>query len=180
MGEQGLEHFGLMGELLVAALRGLFALVYAALHELHVRHDELEVDDVDVPGGVGAALDVDYVLVVEAPDDMDYGVRAAYVLEELVAQALAVARALYETGYVDELNDGGGVLLGRVQVAQEVQALVRYGDDADVWLYGAEGVVCALRARVGYRVEQCALADVGQADDAEFHVSYLLSFQSGR
>ena len=87
---QALEDLGLAGELLIAALRGLLRFVYAALDQLHVGHDEFEVDDVDVARGVGAAVHVDDVLVVEAAHDVDDGVRAADILEELVAQALAL------------------------------------------------------------------------------------------
>ena len=41
MGLKALEHLGLVQEFLVSALAGLLRLVYAALDEFHVRHDEL-------------------------------------------------------------------------------------------------------------------------------------------
>ena len=164
--KQALEDLGLVQGLFVPALRGLFGLVYAALHQLHVRHYQLEVDYVYVARRIGAALDVDYVLVVKAAHHVDDGVGAADVLQELVAQTLAVAGALDQAGYVDELYHRRGVLLGVVHIAQEVQPLIRHGDDAHVRLNGAERVVRALRAGICYRVEQCALADVRQTDDS--------------
>ena len=173
VGQEALEHLGLVQELLVPALRGLLRLVYAALDELHVGHDELELDYLDVARGVRAALDVDYVLVVKAAHDVDYRVRAAYVLQEFVAQALALGRALHQARYVHELDDRRGVFLRLIELREEVQPLVRHGDHADVGVYRAEGVVGALRARVGYGVEQRALAHVGQTHYAELHISYL-------
>ena len=166
MGQQALEHLRLVGEFLVPALGSLFTLVYSPLDQLHVGHDELQVDYIYVARRVGAALDVDDILVVKAAHHVDDGVRAAYVLQEFVAQALAVAGALDKPGYVHELYDGRGVLLGAVQVAQEVQPLIGHSHHADVGLDGAERVVGALRARVGDGVEQGALAHVGQAHNS--------------
>ena len=88
---EALEHLGLVQELLVA-LGGLVRLVYPALDHFHVRHDELEVDDLNVARGVRAALDVDDVLIIEAAHNVDDGVRVADVGQELVAQALALGR----------------------------------------------------------------------------------------
>ena len=97
---------------------------------------------------------------------MDNGVRAADVLEELVAEARAVARALDQSRDVHKFDDGGGLFLRLVHLRELVKPLVRHGDHAHVRLDGAEGVVGALRAGVGDGVEQCALAHVGQAHDA--------------
>src|SRR5699024_6261169 len=106
-----------------------------------------------------------------AAHDVDYGVRAAYVLQELVAQALALGRALYKSRYVHELYDSRRVFLRLIELSEEVQPLVRHRDHADVRVYRAEGVIGALCAGVSYRIEQRALAHVGQSDDTQFHIS---------
>ena len=151
--EQRLEHVRLVHELLVA-LRGLERLVDAALDHLHVGHDEFEVDDIDVALRVGAALNVDDVLVVKTAHDVDYRVGGTDVAEELVAEPLALGRALDKARDVNEFDDGGGVLLGLVQLCEEVQPLVRHGHHADVRLDRAEREVCRRRARVRDGVEE--------------------------
>ena len=65
--------------------------------------------------------------------------------------------------------------VGLPDLSQLIQPLVRHGHDAAVGLDGAEGVVCSLRVLGGGDgVEQSGLADVGQADDTEFHFRFLL------
>ena len=163
--QQALQQLGFSSELLVAALHGLLALVDAALHHLDIGHDQLQVDDVDVPQGIGAALDVGDVAVLKAADHVDDGVGGADVGQELVAQALAAARTLDKTGDVDELNDGGGGLLGGVEIAQPLQPLIGHGDHAHVGVDGAEGIVVGGHTGVGDGIEQGGLAHVGKSHD---------------
>ena len=164
-GEQALEDLHLAEELLVA-LGGLLGLVNAPLHHLHVGHDELQVDDVDVPDGVRSALHVDDVLVVEAAHHMDDGVGLPDVGEELVAQALAPGGPLHQARDVHELDDGGGGLLGIVHLAEPGQPGVGDRHHAHVGVDSAEGVVGALRAGVGDGVKEGRFAHVGQTHDA--------------
>ena len=96
---------------------------------------------------------------------MHDGVGAADVLKELVAETCALARALDKTRNVDKFDNGGGLLLGSIHLGELVEPLVGHGHHADVRLDGAEGVVGALRARVGDRVEESGLADVRKSDD---------------
>ena len=147
---------------LLVALAGLGVLVDAALDHLHVGHDQLQVDDADVAGGVAAALHVDDVVVVKAADHMHDGVRLPDVGQKLVAQALALGSALHQTGDVHELDDRRGFLLGLVNFRQLVQTGVRHRDHAHVGVDGAEGIVGGLRAGVGDGVKEGALAHVGQ------------------
>ena len=108
---------------------------------------------------------MDDVRVLEAAHDVDYGVALADVREKLVAETLALGRAFDESGDVDELNDGGSVLLRVIHFSEDVEAAVRNGDDADVRVYRAERIVRGLRSRVCYCVEKGALADVRQTND---------------
>ena len=91
----------------------------------------------------------------------------ADVREELVAQALALRRALDEAGDVDDLDDRGDHLLRRDACLDALQARVRHGHDADVGVDRAERVVRRLGLARGEGVEDRALAHVGQADDAD-------------
>ena len=165
------EELDLVQELLVA-LGHLRRLFHAAVDHLKVSHDELQVDRLNVAEGIdgdvraGVGHDVHDVLIVEAAHDVDNGVRAADVLEELVAEARALARALDEARDVDKLDDGGSLLLGVVHLGELIEALIGNGHHADVRLNGAEGVVGAFRARVGDRVEESGLADIRQSDDS--------------
>ena len=169
MGQKPLKDLRLMDKALVAALGSLLGLVNAALAHLHVGEDQLQIDDVDVPQGIGAALDVGDVAVVKAAYHMDDGVGGADVGQELVAQTLALGRAFDQTRNIDELDDGGGKFFGIVQVAEPFQPLIRHGDDAHVGVDGAESVVVRGDTRVGDGVKQGRLAHIGQTDDTELH-----------
>jgi len=89
------------------------------------------------------------------------------VTEKLVAQALAVARALDEARDVHELHRGRRDLLRLDQGHQFIQSRVGHRGDADVRIDGCEGVGCGGRARLRQGVEEGGLARVGQSDDAD-------------
>ena len=108
----------------------------------------------------GVGHHVHDVFIVEAAHHMDDGVRAADVLQELVAQSRALAGALHQAGNVHELDDGGRFLVRLIHLRQLVQPRIRHGHHAHVGLDGAEGVVGALRPGVGNGVEQGALANI--------------------
>ena len=165
MRQKPLEDLRLPGELLVA-LGGLLCLVNAALHHFNVGHHQLQIDDVDVPKGIGTALHMGDVAVLKAPHHMDDGVGGADVAQELVAQTLALGGALHQTGDVHEFDDGGGKLLGIVHIPEPLQPLVGNGHHAHVGVYGAEGIVGGFGTGVGDCVEQGALAHVGQTHDS--------------
>ena len=66
-------------QVFLIALCVLVGLLYSALDHLHIGHDELKVDDVNVACRIGASLDVDNVFIVKASDDMDYRIGVAYI-----------------------------------------------------------------------------------------------------
>ena len=80
------------------------ALSLRARDRLEVGEDELGLDRLDVGDRVERAGDVDDVLVLEAAHDLDDRVDLADVLEELVAEALALGGALDQAGDVHELD----------------------------------------------------------------------------
>ena len=123
-----------LGQIFFIALGGLDRLVDAALEDVQVGEDQLQVDDLDVAFGADAALDVDNLAVLKAAHHMDDGVHLADVGEEFVAQALALGSALDQAGDVHKLDDRRGDLVRIVHLGQLVQAVVRDGDGADVGL----------------------------------------------
>ena len=138
------------------------------LQHLHVGEDELQVDGLDIPQGVDAALHVHNVFVFEAAHHVDDGVHLADVGKEFVAQALAFAGPLDQAGNVHEFDDRRRGFGGVVHPRQLVQPYVRHRNHADIGVDGAEGIVGALGARVGDGVKQSGFAHVGQSDNTEF------------
>ena len=89
--------------------------------------------------------------------------------EEFVAEAFALRRALDEAGDVHEFNRRRDDDVGFGDFCEQLEPRVRHGDDADVRVNGAEGIIRRLglaRARDG--VEQGGFAHVGQSDDSSF------------
>ena len=160
---------GLLGKLLFAGLDHLGCALGALGDGVAVGGDQFEVDRLDVVLRIQAVRVADDVRVLKAAHHVHDGLALADMGEELVAQALAVARTLDQACDIDKLDDRRGLLLGVVHGGQLVKALVRHGDHAGVRLDGAERVVRRFRTGLGDRVEQGGLADVGQTDDAEFH-----------
>ena len=110
---------------------------------------EFGVDDFLVAHGVDGAVHVGDVVVVEAAEHVQDGIRLADVGEELVAQSFTLAGSLDESGDVDDFHRRGDDSSRVDQFGEFVQPLVGDGDDADVGLNGAEGEVGSLRLRVG-------------------------------
>ena len=110
------------------------------------------------------------VVVLKATNDVQDRVHLADVSEELVAKAFALGRALNKSCDIDKLDDRRRVLLRVMHFRQEIQTAVRNGNNTDVGLNGAEGVVCRFCARVGQRIKKGAFADVRQSHDTKLHV----------
>ena len=105
---------------------------------------------------------MDDVVVREEAHDLGDGVGLADVGEELVAQSLALARALDETRDIDELH-------GRRQRALRIDDLgecldpgVGDRDDPHVGLDGREGVVGGVGLVAGERVNRVDLPTLGR------------------
>jgi hypothetical protein len=97
---------------------------------------------------------VDDVLVLETAHDVDDQLGLADVMKELIAEALAPARAFCQSGDVDEFDRSVNDLFGSGDFGQRFEPRVGHIDDADVRARGAERIVGALgAARRGERVE---------------------------
>ena len=149
--------------LFVAGLRDLRELHDALLDDLEVSEAELRLDDVDVAQRVDAALDMRDVRVDEAAHDMGDGVDLADVLEEFIAEALALGRALDQTGDGHELDHRRGGFLGLMELGKPIQPFVRDGHNAHIGVDGAERVVVRRDARVRDGFEKRGFADIRQA-----------------
>lgn len=126
--------------------------------------------------GLGIVADVLDVRVVKAADDVGYDRRLADVREELVPQALALARPLYEAGYIDEIHGGGDLLFGLEDGGHEVKPLVGQVNDPHVGVNRAERIVLGGGRSLGKGRENRGLADVRQPDYAtsKFHIQRFL------
>lgn len=158
------------------ALERLCDSVYPALDHFDIGEDKLKIYRLNVTFRVDSGVNVDYVVVLKAANDVDYCVHLTNVREEFVAEALASGGAPDEARYIDEFDKSGGYLDGVIQFGELVQPLIGHCDNADIRLYSAEGVVRGLRPRIGYCIKKCALADIGQADYSELHG--FISFRS--
>ena len=113
MGQQSLKDLSFVKEFLVP-LTCLFRLLDSAFHHLHVGHDKFQINDVNIPQRIGAALDMDYIAVVKAANHVYDGICHPDIGQELVAQAFAPAGTLHQTGDVHEFDHGGSIFLWTV------------------------------------------------------------------
>ena len=110
---------------------------------------------------------MDDIFILEAAHDLDHGVGLADVGKELVAEAFAFRCAADQSGDIDKFDGRGNHLLRFVHFFEHGQAVVRYGDDADIGLDGGKRVVCGKRRFLrGQRVKQCGFPNIGQPDDS--------------
>ena len=86
-------------------------------------------------------------------------------LADGLQQGVALAAAVADARHVHKVDGGGRILFGMIVLRQPVQPLVGDLGRAQVGLGRCVGVAAGLRARPGKRVEQSALAHVGQAYD---------------
>ena len=161
--------------LLVAGLGGFGQTRGPVRHHFQVAENQLGVDGLNVAQRVHAAFHVHNVGAVKAANHMHNGVAFPNVAQELVAQALALGRALYKARNVHKFHNGRCFFIGVPDFGQLVQPGVRHGHDAGVGVDGAEGVVGRRRVfGAGDGVEQGAFAYVGQAHNAELHSNEFL------
>lgn len=131
--------------LLVGRLGRPLHLVETLFHRGQVGQRELEFDDLLVTRRVGLPHDVGDIVVGKTPDDMHNGVGLADVLQELVAKAFTLRRALHESGDIHELHHRRHRALGLHDFRQACQARVRHLHHADIRFDRAERIVGRFR-----------------------------------
>ncbi len=105
------------------------------------------------------------VVVVEAANNVENGIHAADVPEELVAEPLPQARSPDQPGDVDDLDDCRYHLARLDHRVDLLQPRIGDRQDAEVWFDGGERVVGGVGSGCRQSVEEGALADVGKPDD---------------
>mmetsp|Transcript_23422 Transcript_23422/g.41090 ORF Transcript_23422/g.41090 Transcript_23422/m.41090 type:complete len:270 (-) Transcript_23422:5217-6026(-) len=104
---------------------------------------------------------------------MGDGVHLADVGQELVAQTLALRRALHQTGDINERHAGRDDGLGRGNGGQFVQAVIRHSHLAHIGLNRAERKVGGLRGGgLGQRVEQGRFAHIRQTHNSHLETHH--------
>ena len=106
---------------------------------------------------------------------MHNGVNFSYMAKEFVAQALALACPSYQPSNIHKLYLCWGCFFCIIQSCQHVQSFVWHVNYANIWLYGAEGIICTLCPCLCYGIKQCAFANIRQSNNSKFHF-LLLSF----
>ena len=139
----------LLDSLLVSALCLPDDAVPRLLADIEIGERELDVDGVDVIGGIDAAVHVDDVLVLEAAYHVGDGVSLADVLQELVAESLALGGALHKSRDVDELHGGGNDLLRVVDGGKLIEPVIGNRHYAGVGIDCAERKVLSRDAGFG-------------------------------
>src|SRR5918997_5602834 len=114
-------------------------------------------------------MDVYYVLVHEAPDDVSDRIALADVAEELVPQPLAPARPPHESRDIHEIDRRRHEALAPDDLRQRVQPFVRHHRDPEVRVYRGERVVLGLGPRPREAVKHRGLTHVGQPDYPYLH-----------
>ena len=104
--------------------------------------------------------------IIEATDDLQDSVGFPDIGQKLVAQTLALAGALHETGDIDEVDGGVDDFLGAGNFGQLVQPFIGNRHHGLVRLDGAERIVCRFGVLLARQcIEDGRLADIRQPND---------------
>src|SRR4030042_5994386 len=160
--------------LLGPALAGRLHLLQAVLNGREVRQGQFKVDYLDVCARIQSVGRVWDIFRSEAAHDHGDRIHATYVSQELVSQPFSLAGALHQAGNVHEPDGGRRYLLRPNQGSELIQPVIGHGHDADVRLYGGEGVRRYRSPRASEGIEQCRLAHVGQADTTDLQAHRFL------
>ena len=85
-----------------------------------------------------------YVVIVKAPEHVQYGIALPDIGKELVAHTLAVARALDQTGYIHDLDGRRNSPLRFADIRKHLQPPVRHVCRAQIRLNSTEREIGAL------------------------------------
>ena len=165
MGLQTLQQIKL-GRLVLVISRCTANLVHPLLQNFQICEDEFQIDGFNIPDRVYAAVHMDDIRVFKAAHDMDNRIALADVCKELVAESLTLRRALDESCNVDELNDRRCDLLCMIQIAKQLQPLIRHRHNPDVRVDCAERIVCSLCPGFRQGIKQSTLSNIRKSDDS--------------
>ena len=139
----------------VAAGLGLLLLFrQTVLYGLQILELQLKIDRELVAHWVDRTVHVRHIVVVEAAQHVDDGIRGAYVAQELVAQSLAFRGTFDQTGYIHYLDRGRHHTGRMLNLNQFGQTLVGNGNHAHIGLYRAERKIGSLGLGIAQAVEK--------------------------
>ena len=148
------------------ALRSLLGFGQPLLHGLQIGQQQLRVDDLHIVLRIHAARDVDHLRIGKAANDVQNRVRLPNMREELIAQALALARAFHDACDVHKLHRRRHNRVRLHHRYDAVHAVVRNRHNPHIWIDGAKRVVRGLGLGGCERVEDGGFADVRQPDNS--------------
>ena len=115
----------------------------APLDSLDICEDELGIDDVDVVFWIDRCFVVaDDVAIFKSAHYVHDGVALADIVEEFIAQSFALRRTSYQSRDVNKRDSRRDDLLRMIHIRQNLQALIRNGDDAGIWLDSCKRIIC--------------------------------------
>jgi len=166
MFSERIEKLELSARGLVAGLGDTSDAVCAFLYGLEVGQAQFDIDGLGVSAGVCIPVDVDDILIIETSNDVNDRVGFADIAEELISQPFTLRGTFYEPRNIDELDRRGHDRLGMDEILELFEANVGDGDDPGVGLDRTEWIVLGLDSSRSECVENGALPDVREADDA--------------
>ena len=147
----------------------LVEVVDALFQAVEIGEHQLGLDGLDIGQRRDLAFDMGDVGILKAAHHMRDRVDLADGGEKLVAEALALRGAAHQAGDIDEGQPRRDDLRRFGDLGELVEPRIRHRDLADIRLDGAERIIRRLRRRrLGQRIEQRRLADIGQSDDTAF------------
>ena len=133
------------GVLVSTGFGGFLAFLNTCLYGLEVLELQFGIDDLFVAHRIDRTVHMHHVLVVEAAEHMNDGIRLTDVSKELVTESFTLAGTFDEAGYIDDLHGGrDDTAFGFAQFTEFDESLIGNGDDSYVRFDGAEREVRAL------------------------------------
>ena len=120
-----------------------------SFQDLDIGKNQFQIDRLDVPERIDAAVHMHHIGVLKAAHHVNDGVHLTDVAQELVAESFSLRCSLNQTGDVHELDHSGRHLFGVVHISEKLQPLVRNGYDSHIGIDGAERIICGFRSRFG-------------------------------
>ncbi len=146
---------------LIEFLDGRGQTLEAGRDQSEVGEQELKLQHFEVASWIQRTLRVGHRLVLEPANDMQERIGASKGRQVDQGGALAFGHA----GNIDELDGGRRLLLGRKEPGQRLQPGIWNSGDSDprVGFAGLGG------ERARQKGEECALADLRQSENSDFH-----------
>jgi len=148
-----------------AGFQALFGFSYPVVKCVEIFEYKLGFDNFDVALGIDGAINMDDVGVIETSDDMENGINVAYVCEELIAEAFPFVGAANQAGNVKKLQRGGSGFRGPEDLRQSIKPIVGDGNNANIGIDRAKGIVCHFSPGGCDGVEEGRFSDIGESDN---------------